>query len=135
MGMFGAIEAASSGATVSRFWIDAIADNVANLNTIRPAGEDPFRSRLVIARTVTDADGQGRGVQVAGIALKGGDPVQVWDPSHPYADANGMVTRPNVDMTEEMTNLLLAQRTYQINLAVIDRARDAYMAALQIGRR
>jgi len=33
-----------------------------------------------------------------------------------------------------MTQLMVAQRGYQANLAVIDRARDAYQQALSIGR-
>jgi flagellar basal-body rod protein FlgC len=32
-----------------------------------------------------------------------------------------------------MTNMLIAQRSYQANLSVMDRARDAYKAALSIG--
>jgi flagellar basal-body rod protein FlgC len=48
-GMFGALDRASSGAHVSNVWMDAIADNVANVNTVRPAGQEPFRARQVLA--------------------------------------------------------------------------------------
>jgi flagellar basal body rod protein FlgG len=34
-----------------------------------------------------------------------------------------------------MTQLLMAQRAYQMNLAVVDRARDAYLQALNINGR
>jgi len=133
--MFGALDTATSGATVARQWLDAIADNVANMNTVRPAGEEPFRARLVLAQSKGGPGEVGQGVAVAGIRLKEGEPARVFDPDHPLADENGMVTRAHVDLAEEMTNMLMAQRTYQANLAVLDRARDAYMAALQIGRR
>jgi flagellar basal-body rod protein FlgC len=33
-----------------------------------------------------------------------------------------------------MTQLLVAQRGYQVNLAVVDRVKDAYQQALQIGK-
>jgi flagellar basal-body rod protein FlgC len=33
-----------------------------------------------------------------------------------------------------MTQLIMAQRGYQANLAVVDRARDAYLQALSIGK-
>ena len=134
-GMFGALDAAASGATLYNTWLDAIADNVANMNTVRPAGEEPFRARLVLAQSVGEPGQVGSGVAVAGIRLKGGEPVRVFEPDHPLADENGMVTRANVDLAEEMTNMLMAQRTYQANLAVLDRARDAYAAALRIGSR
>ena len=135
MGMFGAIDTASSGANVARTWLDAISDNVANLNTVRPADQEPFRARMVVAQSTTGANGIGTGVAVSGIISKPGEPIKAYDPGHPNADAEGYITRPHVDMTEEMTNLLIASRTYQANLSVIDRARDAYQAALRIGQR
>jgi flagellar basal-body rod protein FlgC len=33
-----------------------------------------------------------------------------------------------------MTQLIMAQRGYQANLSSVDRAREAYQAALQLGR-
>jgi flagellar basal-body rod protein FlgC len=33
-----------------------------------------------------------------------------------------------------MGQLIMAQRGYEVNLAVIDRAKDAYQQALQLGR-
>ena len=57
MGMFGAIDSASSGASLARVWLDAISDNVANINTVRPAGEEPFRARMVVARSVEGSGG------------------------------------------------------------------------------
>lgn len=130
MGMFGALDTATSGVTVSRVWMDAIADNVANVNVVTRPGEEPFRARYVLAQS---RDGL-EGVDVAGITLKEGEPALVFDPTHPYADENGNVARAVVDMGEEMTNLVIANRTYQANLAVIDRVRDAYKRALEIGR-
>ena len=41
---------------------------------------------------------------------------------------------PDIDMASQMTQLIMAQRGYQANAAVVDRAKDAYTAALQIGR-
>jgi flagellar basal-body rod protein FlgC len=134
-GMFGALDAASSGATLANTWLDAISDNVANVNTVRPAGEEPFRARLVVAESVQGTgNGPGEGVRVGRIDQKGGEPQQVFDPDNPLADADGYVTRPQVDLAEEMANMMMATRSYQANLSVIDRVRDAYQRALQIGR-
>jgi flagellar basal-body rod protein FlgC len=43
------------------------------------------------------------------------------------------VTRPVVDLGQQMTDLVMASRSYEANLAVVDRVRDTYMAALRIG--
>lgn len=130
MGMFDAIDTAQSGVRFGRVWLDAVSDNVANLNTVRKAGEEPFRARLVVAQS---RPGQA-GVRVAGIERKGGDPVVVYDPENPLADEGGYVTRPQVDLSEEMTNMLVSQRMYQANLAMMKQARDTYSAGLSIGQ-
>ena len=127
--MFGALDAASSGVTLGRVWMDVISDNVANANTVRPAGQAPFRASLVVAQAQTGTDG----VAVAGLREVGGAPDVVFDPENPLADTRGYVTRPKVDMTEEMTNMLMATRLYQANLSVMQQARDSYSAALRIG--
>lgn len=134
MGMFGALDIAASGARLSRVWLDAIADNVANVNTVRTAGEEPFRARMVEAVPVEGDGGEGGGVAVAAIRTDPRPPDVVYDPENPLADENGNVTRPVVDLATQMTDLLIASRSYQANLAVMDRARDAYLKALEIGR-
>ncbi|MCW2776596.1 MAG: flagellar basal-body rod protein FlgC [Frankiales bacterium] len=131
MGMFGALDAASTGVSLGKTWLDASSDNVANLNTVRPAGEQPFRARLVVARARTGTEG----VDVERIAEKGGPPEVVYDPENPLADKAGYVTRPQVDLTEEMTNIMMASRLYQANLSVMQQARDSYKAALAIGNK
>jgi flagellar basal-body rod protein FlgC len=128
-GMFGAMDAAASGVTLGRTWMDVISDNVANVNTVRAAGEEPFRASLVIASSRPGTDG----VSVAGFREQGGAPDVVYDPENPLADSAGYVTRPKVDLTEEMTNMLMAQRLYQANLSVMQQARDSYAQALRIG--
>lgn len=131
--MFNTLDIAITGARVSRTWMDAIANNVANVNTVRPAGEEPFRARLVVARALRTGDGIGKGVAVDSIVLATGDPARVFDPSNPLADERGMVTRPVVDLGQQMTDLIIASRSYEANLSVVDRVRDTYMAALRIG--
>lgn len=132
--MFGSLDIAASGTMLSKTWMDAIADNIANANTVRPAGEEPFRARLVVARRQLSG-GRGDGVALEGIEEREGEAARVFDPSNPLADDAGFVTRPVVDMAEEMGNLVIASRSYQANLNVLARARDSYQKALEIGRR
>ena len=50
------------------------------------------------------------------------------------ADKDGNVRYPDMDLSDQMASLLLAQRGYQANLAVVERAKDAYQQALEIGK-
>ena len=131
MTTFGAIGVAGTGLTVYRKWLDAVSDNLANLNTVRPTGEDAFQARYVVAQAMGGDTG---GVQVQGIALGSAEGRIVYEPDNPMADAEGYVKYPDIDMSSQMTQLIMAQRGYQANAAVIDRARDMYSSALTIGR-
>lgn len=134
-GPFSSLAVPASGISVMKTWIDAISDNVANVNTVRRTSETAFQSRYVVARSVPGGvNGIGRGVQVSRIQLGDGEGVLAFDPNHPLADANGVVRRPNVDLVEQLTNLIVAQRAYQANVTVFERARDSYLRALEIGR-
>ena len=127
---FDAIGIAGTGLTVHRKWLDAVADNMANVNTVTPTDGNAFQARYVIAQA-----GEGTsGVYVAGTAQGSAEGRIVFSPDHPLADANGYVRFPDIDMGEQMGELIMAQRGYQANAAVVDRAKTAYEAALQIGR-
>ena len=131
MTTFGAIGVAGSGMTVYRTWLDAISDNLSNMSTVRGTDEDAFRARYVIAQAAGGTDG---GTQVAGVTFGSAEGRLVYEPGNPLADEEGYVRYPDIDMSSQMTQLIMAQRGYQANAAVVDRARETYMAALQIGR-
>jgi flagellar basal-body rod protein FlgC len=132
MGLFNAIGVAGTGVTVARKWMDAVSDNIANMNTATRTSGPAFRAKYVVAQAVDYGSGTG-GVQVAGIAQ--GDPNGrvVYEPTNPLADKDGYVRYPDIDLGSQMTQLMMAQRGYQANLAVVDRAKQAYEQAIQIG--
>ena len=138
MSIFSVIGIAGTGATVYRKWLDAVSDNMANLDTVRPTSEAAFQARFVVANAIGNGQeamtGGPAGAQVTGISFGDANGRLMHDPSNPLADADGMVRFPDIDMGEQMTQLMIAQRGYQANLAVIDRAKDAYQQALSIGR-
>jgi len=127
---FDAIGIASTGLTLHRKWLDAVSDNIANVNTVKPTDGEAFRARYVVAQ-----EGQGNsGVYVQGAAYGSAEGRLVYSPDNPLADADGMVRMPDIDLASQMGQLIMAQRGYQANAAVVDRAKTTYEAALQIGR-
>ncbi|MCU1546861.1 MAG: flagellar basal-body rod protein FlgC [Homoserinimonas sp.] len=128
--MFDAIGIAGSGLTLHRKWLDAVSDNMANVNTVTGTDGDAFQARYVIAQ-----EGEGNtGVYVAGAAYGDGEGRLAHEPDHPLADEDGYVRYPDIDLAAQMGSLIMAQRGYQANAAVVDRAKESYQAALQIGR-
>jgi flagellar basal-body rod protein FlgC len=127
---FDAIGIAGSALTVHRKWLDAVSDNLANANTVTSTDGDAFQARYVLAQA-----GEGTsGVYVAGAAYGDAEGRLVHQPDHPLADADGYVRYPDIDMASQMGQLIMAQRGYQANAAVVDRAKETYQAAIQIGR-
>ena len=125
-----ALGIAGTGLTLHRKWLDAVADNIANANTATATSGDAFQARYIVAQ-----EGEGvSGAYVAGTALGDAEGLLVYEPDNPIADADGYVRRPDIDLAEQMGELIMAQRGYQANAAVIDRAKTSYEAALQIGR-
>lgn len=129
---FDAIGIAGSALTVHRKWLDAVSDNISNINDVRSTKDDAFQARYVVAQA---ADyGNAGGVRVAGIELGDRQGRVVHQPDHPLADAQGNVRVPDIDLADQMGQLIIAQRGYQANLAVVERAHDAYQRALELGR-
>jgi flagellar basal-body rod protein FlgC len=136
MTIFPVFDTASSALRTNRVWMDAISDNLANVNTIRPYDQPAFQARYVEAQELPanpgDPIGVGGGVGVASIQYGDSTGIQRYEPGNPLANAQGYVRSPNVDVGQNMTDLIIAQRAYQLNLAVVDRASQSYQQAIQI---
>jgi flagellar basal-body rod protein FlgC len=105
------------------------------MNDVKPTSEAAFQQRFIQAQAVGySPNGIGSGAEVAGVTYGSAEGRLVSEPNNPLADANGMVRYPDVDLGEQMSQLLLAQRGYQANLAVVERAKDAYQQALELGK-
>ncbi|WP_436526016.1 flagellar basal body rod protein FlgC [Actinoplanes sp. HUAS TT8] len=130
MSIFNAIGVAGTGVTVYRKWLDAVSDNIANMNDTSRTSENAFQARYVQARAAQD----GNGAEVAGVQLGSAQGILAYEPDNPLADAQGYVRRPDIDMGSQMAQMMMAQRSYQANLSVVDRARDAYAAAINLGK-
>ena len=133
MAMFAAFHVAGSGLLATRKWLDAVSDNIANINDVSRTSDKAFQARMVVAQA--EQYGNAGGVRVAGAMF--GDPEGrvVYQPDHPLADDLGYVRVPDIDLGDQMTQLMIAQRGYQANLSVVKHAQDAYTQALQLGKR
>ncbi|MDJ0767455.1 MAG: flagellar basal body rod C-terminal domain-containing protein [Ilumatobacter sp.] len=132
--VFATLGVARSGMGAYKLWLDAVADNVANIDNVTSTDQEAFKERFVLVTPARDASGDGAGVRVAGSAF--GDPNGrvMYEPNHPLADDNGMVRRPDIDLADQMVYMQLAQRGYQANINAFERAREAYEAAISIGQ-
>jgi flagellar basal-body rod protein FlgC len=129
MGAFDMLRIAGSSMGMHQTWLDALANNIANINTATRTSDKAFQGQMVIAGARSDG-----GVDVTGIALTDGQGRVVNDPTNALADAEGNVRLPDIDLASEMTQLVMAQRGFQASVQTTKTAQDTYNAALQIGR-
>ncbi len=140
------IQIGRSGLDVEWQRLQIIAQNLANMNSTRSENGDVFRPmRLVSGPDATFSALLGAtpvkasGVQAAGVHVTGIEEIpdglrESYEPDHPHADAQGFVTRPNIDHAREMTGMIRASRAYEADLAVISIAQGMYARALDMGR-
>ena len=132
---FSGIDIGRTGIGFAHHWIDTIGHNLANLNDVTATDAEPFRARFLVAQEVTGDvfAATGSGVGIARVEADQRDPITTYDPNHPLADEQGNVNRPAVDLAGQLTDLTIANRTYQANARQISGAREAYESALRIG--
>ena len=153
MGLFTAINIASSGMSAQRTRTDVISDNIANVSTTRTAEGGPFRRSRTIMRPRVQSpywrspflpegldNGVGQGVRIAEIQKDyKSENKLVYDPSHPDAIQTGpragYVEMPNVDIVSEMVDMIAAARAYEANASVVEGTKTMFQRALEIGSR
>jgi flagellar basal-body rod protein FlgC len=134
MSMFPAISIASTGLEVDQTWIDAIGGNVANAEDAVTPGQPVYRDEEIVAGSAPSSGSSsvGNGVELKGIALGSSTGVLTYDPSNPIANKEGYVAYPDVNIGHEMTSLVEAQVSYEVDSKVLQNSTDAYNAILQI---
>ena len=129
-----AMGVAASALRAQQSRMRVIAENIANANSTAPvAGGEPYRRQMPVfqARDLNGATG----VVLADVRSDQSAFKLEYDPSHPAANAEGYVQRPNVDTLVEAMDMREAQRAYEANLNVIETARAMESRTLDIIKR
>lgn len=134
MSFFPEMSVSATGLAAERARLEVIAQNIANANTTKTANGTAFRRQLVELVSAPDMENEEglTGVEVAGVVEDPSPLPQVYDPTHPDADAQGLVTRPNVNLMLEMVDMLSATRAYEANVTAIQSAKDMARTAMDI---
>ena len=150
MSMFTGIDAAASGLTAERLRMDVISNNIANANTTRTEQGGAYHRRYVVfmprekelqsfeqmlQQAVGYKKSTGEGVRAVAIMEDEEQGPLVYDPSHPDANEEGYVEKPNVNIVSEMVDMITAHRAYEANTTAINAAKSMAMKALEISGR
>lgn len=139
MNLISGIDVSASALTAQKTRLDVVAQNIANAQTTRTASGGPYQRQVVSFETelIRNQGATGAGLQsvrVAQVTTDRSPGQQIYNPQHPDATPEGLVTMPNVNLSTEMVDLITASRTYEANLSVVKSARQMAMRTLDIGK-
>jgi flagellar basal-body rod protein FlgC len=161
-GNFSGFDISSRGLSIQRKKMNLIAENIANADTVRTEGgqpyqrktlevtqkQDPFMPNLstgsqVIKLNATNENHISNPVQFTEISRK--DPGLsfnelkdskegdiVYMPDHPDADEEGYVQMSNVNIITEMVDMIAATRSYEANLTALNASKQIVKDSLEI---
>lgn len=139
MNIFSTMELSASGLNAQRQRLNVIAENLANAQVTRTPQGGPYLRKNVILETQPAEDFGSlmeapTKVAVTDIVESREGLTQEYDPSHPDANAEGVVTWPNVNPVTEMVSLVLASRAFDANVAAFRTGKSMALKALEIAR-
>jgi len=139
MNLLSGIDITAGALNAQKTRLDIVAQNIANAQTTRTPNGGPYQRQVVSFETALARQAVGGApglpsVRVGTITADRTPGQQVYNPQHPDADRDGLVTMPNVNLSYEMVDLITASRAYEANLSVAKNARTMAMKALEIGK-
>ncbi len=136
---------AGSGMNAQSVRLNTTASNIANAETASSSTDTAYRGRHPVFSAVhtnlingtpeflVDEDNF-RGVKVEGIVESNAPLKMRYEPNSPQANEEGYVYYPNVNVVEEMTNMISASRSFQINVEVMNSAKQMVQRVLSLGQ-
>ena len=140
MNFLRSLDISASGLYAQRKRMNVIASNLANIETTHTKRGGPYRRKMVAMSTKPIQDFnrmltlQAEGVKIDRIVEDKSPFRKVFDPGHPDADKEGYLLKPNVDLIVEITNMLMATRAFEANIAALKSTREMALKALEIGK-
>ncbi len=121
MNLKDAMQISAAGMRAQGQRLRVISENLANADsTSQTPGGEPYRRKIMTFKNVLDRSINADMVRVNKIMPDTKDFELKYDPSHPAANAEGYVMRPNVSSLVELSDMRQAQRSYEANLSVIE---------------
>ena len=147
MAFLNGMNISASALTAQRMRLDVVSENIANVNTTRTEGGDPYKRKMVVFeprqregfQAVFDKTLNGKmrnqqGVQVSKIIEDTREFKMVYNPEHPDADDRGYVQMPNVDLLKETIDGMEASRAYEANVTAFNAIKTMAAKGLEIGK-
>ena len=134
MSVFNVFQVAGSALTAQSMRLNAVASNLANVDSIAGPDGKPYRAKQVVFEAAPLPGTMAQGVRVKQVVEDSSPGRLIYDPRNPAANEQGYVTMPNVSPVDEMVNMISASRSYQTNVEVMNTAKQLLLRTLTLGQ-
>jgi flagellar basal-body rod protein FlgC len=122
------LTSAAAGMNVQSFRLRVASENLSNADT------HGYQRKTITFAQEMDRINNVQRVAVDQVVLDRSEGEQIYDPSHPLADAPGFVLSSNVDMMIELADAKEAGRSYEANLSTFRQANQMYKSLIDLLR-
>jgi flagellar basal-body rod protein FlgC len=136
MALFNVFDIAGSAMTAQSMRLNVTASNMANADSVTSSNGQPYVAKQVVfeAKPINKGSPNGTAGVVVQKVIDDPAPMKmVYDPSSPYANKEGYVTMPNVNLVEEMVNMISASRSYQANVEMMNTTKQMIQRTIALG--
>ena len=116
-----------SGIIAQRFKMTIVAENIANLMTLKDEETGlPYQKKYV------ELEASDIGVKVIGVERSTEPFSRYFDPAAPQSDENGYFYLPNVNMPNEMITLKYTEAMYEANVNAFKLTKAMYQSTIEL---
>ena len=135
MALAGIFDTSGSAMTVQAGRLNAIANNMANAETVSGTEEGAYRAQRAIFKAVMDNAGGTDRRAVTSTIIESQEPIhRRYEPGHPLADETGHIYTSNVNVMEEMAEMIASSRSFQMNGDAMNTAKQLVQKVLTLGQ-
>ena len=143
MSLLSVLSVSASGLAAQRARAELLVENLANSETTRTPEGGPYRRKDAVFTSAPQSSvfsavfqtemGAGvNGVEISEVVEDTREPDKRYIPGHPDADKDGYVAFPRINPSEDMVDLLSAQRGYQGNVAAMTAIKDMILRSIDL---
>lgn len=124
-----ALSISSSGLRAQAARLRHLSENISNADT------PGYRRKTISFETALQGRERVGEVSLGPVRLDKTELEQIYDPTHPLADAQGNYDGTNVDLLIELADAREAQRSYEANLKIFEQTRKMSSGLMDLLRR
>lgn len=147
MNLFGVLDISASALLAERQRAEVVTSNLANAQSAGANPSQVYRRQEVVfsshampfanaldgaSGNISSGNADAPGVAVSAVVTDTSPLIRRYEPGNPNANAQGYVNYPNVNPAQEMTDLMEAVRSYQLNISAAQATKTMIQQSLTL---